>query len=205
MRYLTLLIAILFTQPLQLTAQTFDLFGFSGYTFGHRFDISGGRARISDGHTYGGSLSYIVNELYAFELLYSRQNGRASARSVTSGIDVDEEVSVNYILAGSKRMHKISEKARVFGGLKLGVVIFDPVKDSFDPITRFAAGISGGIKYFLTDKAGIRLQSGLNFPITNIGASLWWSSGGGTSVGVSSYTPIVQFSFTGGVFYRISK
>jgi hypothetical protein len=198
----TISMLLILSSGISIKAQSLDLFVFSGYTFGHRFRITGGNAKIYEGHTYGMNLGYNISNFYAFELLYSRQDTRATARSVNSGIDVDEPTIVHYILAGSNRLQTISEKAAVFGGLKGGVVIFAPRNNSFNSITKLAVGFSGGLKYNLTRQVGLRIQTNLNFPLTNVGASLWWSSGSGPSVGVSSSRSIVQFGITGGVFYR---
>jgi hypothetical protein len=63
--------------------------------------------------------------------------------------------------------------------------------------------INGGVKYFFTPGVGQRLQADLTFPVTNVGGSLWWSPGSGTSVGVSSYVPFLQFGFTGGLVLKL--
>ncbi len=183
-------------------AQSVEIFGFSGYTFGDKFPISGGSAKIYDGHTYGGALAYNVSETYAFELMYSRQDSRVTAFSNYLNLDMDELMATNYILAGSNRLIPLSEKATLFSGIKLGAVIFSSKNNAFDDVTKFAAGFNGGFKTTFTENFGFRIQANLNFPITDMGASLWWSSGGGTSVGVSSYTPVIQFGFTGGVVYQ---
>jgi hypothetical protein len=184
-------------------AQSLEIFGFSGYTFGDKLPISGGTAKIYDGHTYGVAVAYDVSETYAFELMYSRQDSRVTAFSTFLNLDVDEPISTNFILAGSNRLIPLSEKATLFSGVKLGAVIYSSKDDAFDDVTKFAAGINGGFKTTFTENFGFRIQANLNFPITDVGASLWWSSGGGTSVGVSSYTPVLHFGFTGGLVYRL--
>jgi hypothetical protein len=83
--------------------------------------------------------------------------------------------------------------------------IYAPKLHTRDNITKFAAGISGGFKYALNNNIGLRLQANLNFPIIDAGASLWWSPGSGVDVGVSSYTPIMQFGFTGGLVFMLAK
>lgn len=184
-------------------AQQLELFVHSGYTFGDKFPLSGGRGKIYDGHTYGGLLSVDISDFYAIELAYSRQDSRVLAISDYLGLDVDEKVSVNYILAGGNRLMKVNEKVTLFSGLKLGAVIIASKKDAFDNVTKFAVGLNAGAKYFMTEKLGLRVQANLNFPVTDVGGSLWWSPGGGLDAGVSSYTPVLQFSFTGGLVFKI--
>jgi hypothetical protein len=202
MKKTTAFFFVLISVAFSAGAQTFEIFGFSGYTFGDKLPISGGTAKIYDGHTYGGILGYNLSETYVIEVLYSRQDSRVTAFSDFLNLDVDEPISANYILAGSNRLIPLSEKATFFSGVKLGAVIFGSKDDNFDDVTKFAAGLNGGFKTAFTENIGVRLQANLNFPITDVGASLWWSSGGGTNVGVSSYTPVIQFGFTGGLVYR---
>ena len=184
-------------------AQQLELFVHSGYTFGDKFPLSGGRGKIYDGHTYGGLFSVEISDFYAIELAYSRQDSRVLAISDYLGLDVDEKVSVNYILAGGNRLMKVNEKVTLFSGLKLGAVIIASKKDAFDNVTKFAVGLNAGAKYFMTEKLGLRVQANLNFPVTDVGGSLWWSPGSGLDAGVSSYTPVLQFGFTGGLVFKI--
>ncbi len=190
---------------LAVNSQSIDVFAFSGYTFADKFPISGGSAKIHGGHTFGGSVSYNLSEYYAFEILYSRQESRATAYSSYLNIDTDEPISVNYILAGGNRLAPISDQASFYGGVKLGAVVYAAKLNTRDNITKFAAGLSGGFKYALNNNIGLRLQANLNFPIIDAGASLWWSPGSGVDVGVSSYTPIMQFGFTGGLVFMLAK
>lgn len=203
MKKTTVIVLFIVSMAFSAGAQSLEIFGFSGYTFGDKFPISGGSAKIYDGHTYGGNLSYNLSETYAVEILYSRQDSRVTAFSSYLNLDVDEPMATSYIMAGSNRLIPLSEKAVFFSGLKLGAVIFSSKDDAFDAVTKFAAGFNGGFKTTFTENLGIRVQANLNFPITDVGASLWWGSGSGTSVGVSSYTPIIQFGFTGGLVYRL--
>ena len=196
---------LLFLLQLSAMAQSFEVTAFSGYTFADKFPISGGSAKINDGHTYGGILSYNHNESYAFELLYSRQETRGSAKSSYLNLDNDEAISVNYILAGSNRMIPTSVHGAFFGGIKLGAVIFSPKLNQYSNVTKFAVGITGGYKHMLNDIIGIRLQANLYAPIIDAGANFWWSPGNGTSVGVSSYTPILQFGLNGGIVFKLGK
>ncbi len=203
MKKLILLAILSFVATGAVVAQQVELFVHSGYTFGDKFPLSGGRGKIYDGHTYGGLLSVEISDFYAIELAYSRQDSRVLAISDYLGLDVDEKVSVNYILAGGNRLMKVNKKVTLFSGLKLGAVIIAAKKEAFENVTKFAVGLNAGAKYFMTETIGLRVQANLNFPVTDIGGSLWWSPGSGLDAGVSSYTPVLQFGFTGGLVFRI--
>ena len=187
-----------------LSGQALEIRSHSGYTFAHRFPFENGRARIFGGFTYGASLEYDFSNVFGIEFLFIRQETRVTAQSTTPVIDVDEPAVVTYYLLGSNRIKSISNSAKLYGGFKAGGVVMSAKQDAFDPIFKFAAGMQGGVKYKLTDQVGLNAQANLNFPIMNVGAALWWSSGSGTSVGVTSSTSIVQFALLGGIYYRFT-
>lgn len=186
-------------------AQTITVFAHSGYTFGDKFPISGGRGKIYDGHTYGGLLGIQLTDQYVLEVSYSRQDTRVLAISPYLTMNVDEPISVSYIMGGINRQLMLSEQAAVFGGLKFGAGLFNSKKDAFENVTRFAVGLNVGGAYYFTEQLGLRIQANLNAPVTDIGANLWWSPGSGIDVGVSSYTPVLQFGFTGGLVVRLNQ
>ena len=184
--------------------QHLQLSAFSGYTFQDRIDFHNGEARISGGHTYGGMFSLVLHEAVELELLYSRQDATASAYSSSEDIDESGPVSVNYILAGGNKLFHASGKLKLFGGGKAGVGIIASKDGNFDTITKFSVHLGAGMKYFITPGVGIRIQGNLTFPVVNAGGSLWWSPGGGTHVGVSSWSPLLQFGFTGGLVFNLN-
>ncbi len=183
---------------------------YSGYTFADKTPISGGNARIGDGHTYGIYLSYGLSENYEIEMQYSRQDNKVSANyrytNILGGIsyeNISEPASVNYIMIGTNKLIPANEKVTLFTGIKLGVSIISSKNDYFDSITKFAANINGGMKYFFNDKIGLRLQADLGMPMVNLGGSFWWSPKSGVDVGVSGYSPFLQFGFKGGLIFRM--
>jgi hypothetical protein len=137
--------------------------------------------------------------------MYSFQGGNSTASSTQLNETINTETGVHYATIGYNRLFPTSEKVQIFTGLKVGSGTLDARNNDFNSITRFTAGIQAGVKYFISEKVGIRVQTNLMMPITNVGASLWWSSGGGPQVGVSSFSSIVQFGFTGGLVIRINK
>ena len=107
-------------------------------------------------------------------------------------------------MIGSNRIVPISESFEVFGGLKIGGVTYASKGNGFNNVTKFAVGISAGMSYFFNPRVGLRVQANLNFPIIDVGANLWWSSGSGVNTGVSAYSPILQFGFLGGLVFKLN-
>jgi len=186
-------------------AQNVEITPFTGYTFDHSFPIFNGRARLGGGQTFGGTIGFQVNDFLEVETLYSYQGGTSTARSTSLPNDVRVSTNTHYAMLGANRLFPTSSQMAFFTGLKAGVGIFSFPNNEYRDITRFAVGLNGGMKYFVSDNVGIRLQANLMMPISNVGANLWWSPGAGTSVGVGGWSSVIQFGFTGGLIFRLAK
>jgi len=183
--------------------QNLELSGSYGYTFGDRAQIYGGEARISDGALYNFAVNFFLDEDYSLEASYNYQKLEGRAFSSFWNFDVRDKIRLNYLLLGANRYFEINHKMSAFGGLKGGILNLSSVSNSFRTRTKLAVGIKGGLCYEIVRNFGLKAQLQLLFPITDVGASLWWSPGQGTAVGVSSNTPFVQFGSTIGLFYRL--
>ena len=84
--------------------------------------------------------------------------------------------------------------ARPFAGLSAGWSTWNPEDSLFDSHTTFTLGITGGLKYFFSDRIGLRIQTQLLMPI-NYGG--FYAGGGGSGVAVSG--SILQLNFSGGL------
>ncbi|RKD90317.1 hypothetical protein [Mangrovibacterium diazotrophicum] len=204
MKKIIVFTAILLLTTGSLKAQELFITPFAGYTFADGFNFNRGRAKIGDGFTYGGIISYVVDNRMSLELTYSREDCHAMAYSSYWGIDVYEPISANYILVGGSRLLPFSEKFSAFIGPNIGVGIYSGKSGDVGTKTKFAFALNGGCRYMFTDRVGFRIQANLNMPITDVGGSLWWDSTSGTSVGISSRVPFVQFGFTGGLTFNIN-
>lgn len=201
------ILILLFTGGL-IHAQGIELSPFAGYTFQNKFNIYGGEAILRDGATYGLTAAFPFGQNNTIELMYSRQETQLEARSYLfqNQDDFIRDVSVNYIMIGGNKVFpSITDALQYYGGMKIGIAIFDSPANDFNTVTKFAAGVNLGFKYFFSDAIGLRGGMNINFPITDIGAGIGWSSNGGTSVGVSAWSPIVQFAFTGGIAVRLGN
>jgi hypothetical protein len=203
MKKIILICFLLFTVAISSQAQSIEINPFAGYNFGDKFYIYGGNARIGDGFTYGGTLTLVAGEYNAIELTYMRTDMTVNAYSNYLGFDISDPSSSNYIVIGGSRLFPVTDKLIPYAGANIGLGIFASRNDTYSSVEKLAVGLDAGLKLFLTDKVGLRLQSNLYFPVTNVGAGLWWSSGGGTSVGASGSVPFVQFGFTGGLIFKI--
>lgn len=202
--FVLLLVAVSF----QVFAQgDIEVTGFGGYTFKNSFNIRGGKATIGDGGTFGGSLAFEVRDGIDLELYYSRQESTLSAKANYLGevINFRESGNVSYwMVGGTRNFQGMNPNMYFFTSVRLGGVTFSTKDNTPDSVSKFAASFGGGMKYFINDQMGIKLSGNMLFPIFDVGAGLWFGSGG-AGVGVSTWSPILQFNFNGGIFFRISK
>lgn len=205
MKKLFTLTLVLFLLIFELKAQSVEITPFTGYTFDHSFPIFAGRARLGGGQTFGGMLGFQVNDFLEIETLYSYQNGTSTARSTAIQNDVRTSTNAHYALIGANRLFPTSSQMAFFTGAKIGAAILSFPEGDYRDISRFAVGLNGGVKYFVSDNVGLRVQANLMMPISNVGASLWWSPGGGTQVGLNGWSSVIQFGFTGALVFRIAK
>jgi hypothetical protein len=184
-----------------------ELTGLAGYTLGETFLTSDGYdVFIADGFTYGGSLAFYPNKFFDVSVNYTRQDTKVDVYDYFSnGYDTDIPASVNNITVGFDRNQPINEMGTAFfGGLNLGAAGLVPKDDSYNDRWKFDLDLHLGAKIFPSPKVGIRLQTGLNFPVQYFGAAFTVGTGG-AGAGVSANSSITQLYFLGGLIIRPQK
>ncbi len=194
-------IFIFFSAGDSVYAQSVELTPIAGYTFPERFDVNQGEARVSGGFTYGGILTFDINDNYGVELIYTRQDADAEVNSFYL-VERNVPVSVNYIQAGGARYFPVNAMTRFFAGLNLGAAGLVP-KEEYEQGWLFAVGLKGGVKYYFTDRVGLRVQANMQMPVQWAGAGFFIGTGG-SGVTVDTFSTIFQFSFTGGLVFKLS-
>lgn len=188
-----------------ISAQSVSITPYSGYTFKSSTDIDGGRASISGGHTFGGILTLALPINLDIEIQYSRHSNEVTARSIFLTDPVEADGVYNYLLAGINRTYTLPQTGLSFyGGTKFGVAFLTSPDDEFSTRTNFGVGLGVGSIFMMNEFAGIRLGVDARAPITGSGLNLWWGSGSGPQVGVSSWAPIVQFALSGGIVIKLA-
>ena len=179
-----------------------ELHAFGGGNFGDRFNVDGGQARVDGSALFGASLWYETISGIGIEAEYMRQSTSAE---VTSSflIDSDIPMNLNYILAGAHWVYTPNETVRTNLGIKAGVTGFLPDTDRYNDVWKFTASFNAGARFYLTERLGLRAQLHLLMPI-QFGAGTFWAGNGGSGVGVTTFTTILQFGGIAGIFYRFS-
>ncbi len=137
-------------------AQSYEVSLYSGFTFSDRININGGSGRVDQGFTHGLGFSYLPDEDYSFDIVFTRLDTRGRASASGLGVVINEPISVNYILAGGSKIVNFNDRGSFYSSLKIGAVVISSKRDAFFDITRFAAGFNAGMKFLFTKNFGIK-------------------------------------------------
>lgn len=129
---------------------------FVGFQFGGGFDTREGDLTIEPSANLGLVVSLRTRHDGLVELLYSRQTTTLEADGLLQSGDLFD-LNVEYLhLGGLWEMR--SDRTRPILGLSVGATRLSPGESGIDDEWAFSAGISGGVKHFLTDRLALRLE-----------------------------------------------
>ncbi len=193
-------------------AQKIEITPTVGYMFGGSVNFIEGKLKVLDDLSYGGIFSFKVDRDVAVEFSYSRMDTRAEWRpGYIYSPDYPElnfDLNVNYMLLGVVRKAEISEKVDGFGTIALGAAYFNPSSSWIKDVWRFAGSLGAGVKIYITDRIGIRLQGRLLLPLYFSGGGAYCgigSSGSSCGVGLSTTSVILQGDLSGGLIIRLGN
>lgn len=189
------------------TAQrTIRLNAFGGWTFQDKFDLSGAyggytynNAGIGDGAHFGGGLEFELRPNKCVELFYQNQSAEGFLDYGLGRFTTD--VSVNYAMLGGLGYAPFSDVVHGYGGLNIGAAWFNT---DYGNSTKFAWGGKLGLKINASEKVGIKLGAQLLSPVQGAGGGIYFGTGG-ASAGVSTYSTMYQFGFTGGLCFTLGS
>ena len=176
-----------------------------GYHFGGRAYFYEGDIKIENNVTYGITLSVPVGWNVAGEFSWSRSDSKMKFIPIRQGYEPAEtDVASNYFLIGG--MKELGEgPLKGFGGVSLGLAWFDIKDPSVSDAFRFSFSFTGGGKYMISDRIGLRIQGRLLLPISFQGGGMYCGiGGGGSSCGVSvGGSVFLQGDISFGLIFRI--
>lgn len=184
-----------------ISAQT-EIFGFGGYMLSSRVPVREGDLQVNDKPNYGLGVDFQIEHGLQIELLWISEQTSVRLRRFLSDITDDPfDLSIHYFQAGA--IYELGRgKIRPFGSMSAGVSLFQPSDASREKEWFAAATLGGGVKIDVSNNAGIRLQGRILMPVIFSRASLWVGTGG-VGIGAGSWTPLIQFDITAGVYIRI--
>jgi len=163
LRYLQLATLLLLCSTVALAAEI-ELTPFYGYTFGGQFDDLPGIEdfEIRDGDSYGATFGFMTSAETQVEVLWSHQDTdlrvnpfgpfRGSILGSTLGMTVDQ-----YHIGGLYLPYTGDHALRPFVSASVGVTVFNP--DGLNSEGKFSFSLGGGLKYYVGERLGFRLQA----------------------------------------------
>jgi len=171
---------------------------FGGYTFQDRLEFSDAYGYLRDAGHYGVSLEYFAHRAQSAELLYQRMDTKIplytpDGRPVN---DQNNKAALNYIMLGSVRYLPLRHTVAVFGGADIGICVLTNKTDY--TATKFAFDIKAGVKVKTPGKVGFKAQAQLFSVVQAVGGGMYVGTGG-AGYGISTYSSVWQFGFTGAI------
>jgi len=206
--YLLLLFIVLTSLPGTLFAQRFEATPYYGFMFAGKMNFVEGEMNIKDNPNYGIMLDFELDRRHGLylELSYDRLDTRATYKAYGEFQSEQDlfDMFIEYYQLGALYDNPLSKKSSAFGFFTGGVARFSPITDEYGDDYRFAITGGGGVKFFITESIGIRLQGRLKMPFFFSSGSLYLGSGG-TGFYMGSGTVLLQMDITAGVIIRIGE
>ena len=217
MKKIFILSLALFTTQ-EIFAQV-EIGGFGGWLWTGSIPAWRQDIKVSDEGNYGVVAGVQIQDEMIVEFEWNHTNNKASFRDYDNGVPTSDQINMpltlNYYLLGFNYLVTYNEPLVPYGLVNLGVLHTqsDGLSDGIVSIpsqsnTWFTAGLGGGLRYYLSDKIGIRLQARLLLPMQFGGVGFGCgigTGGGGCGAGVSTYTNIIQGDFTGGIVLKLGN
>ena len=202
MKKLFIIIIAGLVAPLILKAQvTVEITPLAGYVFASRMSGADGYVRFADNAQYGGMISIGVSRVFDVDFIYNRIDTKAQVNLIKYPYE-EAPLSINYMNIGFTKNFRINKTVSPFFGLNIGACLMAPKGQDIYDYWFFDAGLNGGAKIYFAKWIGIRLQAQMYVPMQAAGFTFMFGTGG-ASTGVSVYSTMVQFGFTGGLIFRL--
>lgn len=190
--FLSIFIFLLVSIPGVLFAERppMEITPLAGYHLGGSADLYQGDLDIRDSVTYGIMYSLILPEPgVSVDFSYTRADSNADFKADPAYIptysDTDFGMASNYIMIGASKEF-FQDRIRLFIGGDLGTAWFDSKDSSIDDAWFFAFDIKGGMKVYLGERLGLRLQGRFLMPMDLSNSGFFFGVGsGGSSGGIS--------------------
>ena len=207
MKKIIIFLAVLICLPFMMYAQSVEITPFGGYVFGGTLHGDYGEVHIDDNAQYGGMISVAVSRVIDLDLIYNRSDTKAQVNYYDIGGYVQPSLeiplSINYIQIGFTKNFRVNPTVSPFFGFNLGACDFAP-KEDYSDAWFFSVGMNAGAKIYFAKRIGLRLQAQGYIPVQGTAFSMFVGTGG-SSAGVSVYSTLFQFGFTGGLIFRLGK
>jgi Outer membrane protein beta-barrel domain len=195
MKKFFLVVVSLIVFNLASQSQGFSIYGLGGYTFDDEVSLDGWPGKVVGGFSWMAGAEFMRNKYQGFELYYSRQATTGYVNYLNRKYEAD--IGVNYIMAGGIGSIPTKSIFTPYGGISLGYgwVYNQEIEDDRGG---FAWGLKGGVKAQLGERVNLRVLAHLHSITQAFGGGFYFGTGG-TGAGVSTYSTMYQFGFSGGL------
>ncbi len=206
-----ILISFIFIASFTFVAKAqLEISPYFGYYWGGHVNFFQGVFNMHDGPDYGLSVGVPTIKGNTLELQYSYSKTTAEFIPYSSSNATYEyssaAFSTSYILIGSVQEFKISEKVSPFIGVSIGTAIYNYNYGKAANVWKIAAGINGGIKFFVSDRVGVKLQGRLLMPMYFAGVGFYagiGSAGSSSGLSLNGGVLAVQGDVSAGLIFRL--
>lgn len=192
-----------------------EISGFGGWLWTGKIPAWRQDIKVSDKGNYGAAIGYYIREEMLVQFEWNHTDNSATFREYnldgSLGDIYNVPLRLNYYMLGFNYLVTYNEPIVPYGIVNLGILSAqsDPYSNvSGNSNTYFAAGLGGGLRYYVSDRIGIKLQARLLLPMQfgGVGFGCGIGTGGaGCGAGVSTYTNIIQGDFTGGIVLKLGE
>jgi hypothetical protein len=194
-----------------IQAQGLRLNGYALYTFDDAVSSFQSNTQFFDGKirgglTWGVGAEFMAQPTLGVEVSYYRMDTKAPVNFFNNGPkSATLDVALNWIMLGGNKYFSVNPKVEPYAGFMLGAGIIDvrnPDNGNTQGSTEFAWGIKGGVNVWASERVGLKLQTNLMSMVQAVGGGLFFGTGG-ASVGVSTFSTLLQFSLGGGLVFKL--
>lgn len=160
LRFFVAMVCMAAVVPGVALAADYEITPILGYTLGGEFEdsVTGTTLNVDDNPNYGIILDINTTPDAQIELYYSIQPTQLKADSGLFVGNPQFDLDIHYIhLGGTYGVG--TEKVKPYVVATVGATYMDPKGAGYDSDTRFSMSLGGGVKYFLTDHIGLRLEA----------------------------------------------
>jgi hypothetical protein len=153
------LAAIMLIAP-PASAQRFELTPFAGWRFGGDLDEPDSDVDydIDEHASYGLVFSWTLDYARQFEVLWSYQPTQVDSGGIFGG-DPVLDLDVHYVHIGGTYVPGGSKRFRPFVSGGIGLTHMSPDRSGLDSETDFSLSLGVGVKAYLNDHLGLRLEA----------------------------------------------
>jgi hypothetical protein len=180
----------------------FEIVPYGGFFFSGNVNTGGGSLNVKDSYNYGLILDIAVQREVMLELSWSQSENDVEVINRLGVIEDRTKVNTTYLQVGANYAFG-RKNVRPFGVFTIGAVYFSPAGGtnqiySYEDRWSFAMSMGGGVKIYLSEAIGIRLQGRLMFPLYFTGGGFYLGTGGG-GFGVGAGIPVLQGDLSAGL------